>query len=336
MVVLLYILLIGKNKMAKLIAEFCQNHNGDFDLLKKMVEAAAIAGATHGKMQTIYADTVTYRPQFEEGLVQNGETKVIKRPYKEEVKRLADLEISEEETVNFIKICNENGLIPMTTCFVREHVNHLAELGFSSIKVASYDCASFPLLKELSKKFDEIIVSTGATYDDEVIHAAEILKDTNFSMLHCVTLYPTPLEQMHMARMEWLRTLSPSVGYSDHSLVSDTGLLASKAALALGADIIERHFTLLPPSETRDGPVSINKTQLQELSNFSKLCLDDRLSKMDIDYPNWRIVIGQKNRTLTNEELLNRDYYRGRFASPRKETTSGGRMIYNWEETPLL
>jgi N,N'-diacetyllegionaminate synthase len=139
-----------------------------------------------------------------------------------------------------------------------------------------------------------------------------------------------------MARMEWLRTLSPSVGYSDHSLVSDTGLLASKAALALGADIIERHFTLLPPSETRDGPVSINKTQLQELSNFSKLCLDDRLSKMDIDYPNWRIVIGQKNRTLTNEELLNRDYYRGRFASPRKETTSGGRMIYNWEETPLL
>ena len=321
--------------MAKLIAEFCQNHNGDFDLLKKMVEAAAIAGATHGKMQTIYADTVTYRPQFEEGLVQNGETKVIKRPYKEEVKRLADLEISEEETVNFIKICNENGLIPMTTCFVREHVNHLAELGFSSIKVASYDCASFPLLKELSKKFDEIIVSTGATYDDEVIHAAEILKDTNFSMLHCVTLYPTPLEQMHMARMDWLRTLTPSVGYSDHSLVSDTGLLASKAALALGADIIERHFTLLSASDTRDGPVSINKTQLQELSNFSKLCLDDRLSKMDIDYPNWRIVIGQKNRTLTNEELLNRDYYRGRFASPRSDTINGSRMINNWEEVPL-
>ena len=322
--------------MVKIIAEFCQNHNGDFDLLKKMVEAAAIAGATHGKMQTIYADTVTYRPQFEEGLVQNGETKAIKRPYKEEVKRLADLEISEEETVNFIKICNENGLIPMTTCFVREHVNHLAELGFSSIKVASYDCASFPLLKELTRKFDEIVVSTGATYDDEVVHAAEILKDTNFSMLHCVTLYPTPLEQMHMARMEWLRTLAPSVGYSDHSLVSDTGLLASKAALALGADIVERHFTLLSEGDTRDGPVSINKMQLEELSNFTKLSLNDRLLKMDTDFPNWRVVIGQKNRVLTNEELLNRDYYRGRFASPRKESTSGDRMIYNWEEVPLL
>jgi sialic acid synthase SpsE len=321
--------------MAKLIAEFCQNHNGDFDLLKKMVEAAATAGATHGKMQTIFADTIAFRPQFESGLVQNGEIKSIKRPYLDEYKRLKSLEISSSNTEKFIQICKENGLIPMTTCFVRAHVNHLVELGFNSIKVASYDCASFPLLKDLSIKFDEIIVSTGATYDDEVIHAAKILKDTNFSMLHCVTLYPTPLEQMHMARMDWLRTLTPSVGYSDHSLVSDTGLLASKAALALGADIIERHFTLLSASDTRDGPVSINKTQLQDLSNFSKLSLDDRLSKMDTDYPDWRIVIGQKNRTLTNEELLNRDYYRGRFASPRSDTINGSRMINNWEEVPL-
>ena len=84
------------------------------------------------------------------------------------------------------------------------------------------------------------------------------------------------------------------------------------------------------------GLISINKAQLQELSNFTKLSLSDRLSKMDEDYPNWKIVIGQKNRKLSNEELLNRDYYRGRFASPRKETTSGDRMIYNWEGTPLL
>jgi sialic acid synthase SpsE len=322
--------------MAKLIAEFCQNHNGDFDLLKKMVEAAATAGATHGKMQTIYANTVAYRPQFEDGLIQDGIVKAIKRPYKDEVERLSGLEISEEETIHFVKICEENGLIPMTTCFVRSHVDRLSELGFESIKVASYDCASFPLLHELKNKFDEIIVSTGATYDDEVIHAAEILKDTNFSMLHCVTLYPTPLGQMHMARMEWLRTLSPSVGYSDHSLVSDTGLLASKAALTLGAEIIERHFTLLPKNETRDGPVSINKEQLQELSEFSKLSNEDQLLKMDNEHPNWKEVIGQKNRILTDDELLNRDYYRGRFASPRDEGKMGERMVFNWEGTPLL
>ena len=336
MEVLPYILLKEKNKMTKLIAEFCQNHNGNFDFLKKMVEAAAEAGATHGKIQTIYADTIAFRPQFEEGLIKNGEVKSIKRPYLDEYKRLKDLEISSTNTEIFVKICKDNDLVPMTTCFVREHVDHLVELGFHSIKVASYDCASFPLLEEISKNFDEIIVSTGATYDDEVIYASKVLKDTNFSMLHCVTLYPTPLEKMHMARMEWLRTLAPTVGYSDHSLVSETGLLASKAALALGAEIIERHFNLLHPSETRDGPVSINKAELQELSNFTKLNLSDRLYKMDEDYPNWKIVIGQKNRKLSNEELLNRDYYRGRFASPRKETSSGDRMIYNWESTPLI
>jgi len=322
--------------MTKLIAEFCQNHNGNFELLKKMIGAASEAGATHGKMQTIFADTISYRPQFEEGLIQEEKIKSIKRPFLNEYARLKSLEISSKDTEKFIKICRESGLVPMTTCFVREHVVNLAELGFNSIKVASYDCASFPLLKELIKNFEEIIVSTGATFDDEVIHAAEILKKTNFSFLHCVTLYPTPINEMHMARMNWLRSFTPSVGYSDHSLVSETGLLGSKAALALGANLIERHFTILPPEKTKDGPVSINKNQLHELYNFSKLSVSDRIIKLDDDDPEWRIVIGEKDRKLSDDELLNRDYYRGRFASKRKETVTGDRMIFNWEETPLI
>ena len=321
--------------MPKLIAEFCQNHNGDFELLKKMIGAAAESGATHGKMQTIFADTVTYRPQFEDGLVQNGIVKSIKRPYRDEYDRLKGLEISYAETEKFIKICKENSLIPMTTCFTRHHVNQLEELGFKSIKVASYDCASFPLLYELKNRFDEIVVSTGATYDDEIIHAADILSDVDYSFLHCVTLYPTPLNDMHMARMDWLKQFTSSVGYSDHSLVSETGLIASKAALALGAELIERHFTLLKPNETRDGPVSINQQELKELVDFSKLDINDRLEKLDRESPSWRVVLGEKNRRLSNAELLNRDYYRGRFASPRKDTIDGTRMINNWEETPL-
>ena len=321
--------------MIKIIAEFCQNHNGDFDLLKKMIESAAASGATHGKMQTIYANTLSYRPQFENGLVSNGIVKSIKRPYKEEFDRLKGLEISEEETSEFIKICKENGLIPMTTCFTRSHVERLSELGFNSIKVASYDCASFPLLRELKSKFKEIIVSTGATYDDEIKHAADILHDVDYSFLHCVTIYPTPLKDMHMARMEWLKQFTKSVGYSDHSLVSETKLIASKAALALGAELIERHFTLLKPNESKDGPVSINHEQLKELGDFSKLDTNEMLEKLDKESPNWRISLGNKNRELSNAELLNRDYYRGRFASPRKDTVDGTRMINNWEETPL-
>jgi len=321
--------------MTKLIAEFCQNHNGDFELLARMIEAAAQNGATHAKMQTIYADTVAFRPQFELGLVQNGVRKAITRPYNAEYKRLKGLEISEKEMIRFVSLCHENGVTPMTTCFVRAHVDILSEIGFNAIKVASYDCASFQLLRELSQHFSEIVVSTGATYDDEVIKASEILSGTKFSLLHCVTLYPTPLEQMHMARMEWLRELTDYVGYSDHSLVSETGLIASKAALALGADIIERHFTLLTAEETKDGPVSISPDQLQELSSFSKLSISERAEFMDREHPQWKIVMGKKNRKLSDAELLNRDYYRGRFASPRKESEQGMRMINNWEETSL-
>lgn len=321
--------------MPEIIAEFCQNHNGKMEILARMIEAAAKAGATHGKMQSISADTVTYRPQFEEGLTVDGKVKSIKRPYLPEFNRLRGLEISESDTSRFIRICQDNGLVPMTTCFARSHVRALADAGFRSIKVASYDCASFPMLKELRANFPEVIVSTGATYDDEIIHAAELLDNANYAFLHCVTLYPTPLNSMHLARMDWLRTLAPRVGFSDHSLLKRDNLIASKAALAMGAEIIERHFTILDPSETRDGPVSVNPAALADLVAFTKLTIEERKAELDKHHPNWTETIGQSKRSLSDEELLNRDYYRGRFASPRPESVNGMRMIFNWEETPI-
>ena len=321
--------------MTKIIAEFCQNHNGSMELLARMIEQAASAGATHGKIQTIKANTISYRPQFEEGLVVNGVTMAIKRPYAQEYDRLKTLEINQEETLLFIKYCKENGLIPITTCFTRSHVQELAEAGFKSIKVASYDCASFPLIKELTKKFDEIIVSTGATFDDEVMHTSHLLSGTKFAFLHCVTLYPTPLKEMHLSRMNWLKSMAPKVGFSDHTLFERDGLIASKGALALGAEIIERHFTIQGPTDSKDGPISITPEGLKEIVDFEKMPIQDRLNLMDLDYPDWRIMIGQEKRLLSDEELLNRDYYRGRFASPREESRDGSRMIFNWEETPI-
>ena len=313
--------------MVKIIAEFCQNHNGDFELLARMIEEASKSGATHGKMQTIFAKNLSFRSQFEEGLIQDNIIKSIKRPYGDEYNRLKSLEISYEQMGKFITICNNNGLIPMTTCFTRDSIDDLVNQGFNSIKVASYDCASFPMIGEIANNFDELIISTGATYDDEIKETAKLLNNKKFSFLHCVTLYPTPLNRMH---------INSEVGYSDHSLVSETGLLASKAALALGATIIERHFTTLAPDKTKDGPVSINAKQLYEISKFSKLDIEEMVVQMDKDYPNWRIVIGEKHRRLSDAELLNRDYYRGRFSSLRRESVSGNRMIDNWESTPLV
>jgi len=322
-----------------LIAELCQNHNGKFDLVEKMIDAAAGAGATHVKLQTIYADTLAYRPQFEEGLVQDGRVRSIKRPYQPEYQRLKGLELTPDQCHSFVELARKAGLVPMTTCFARVHARTIAQQGFETVKVASYDCASYPMLRELAGQFREVIVSTGATFDDEIRHAVHVLgallPADRFAFLHCVTLYPTPLDEMHLARMTWLRELAPRIGFSDHSLVARDGVLASKAAMALGAEVVERHFTVLEADQSRDGPVSITPAHMKELSEFAKLEISDRLAQLDAQAPNWRITLGQRQRPLTDVELLNRDYYRGRFASPRPDAEPGTRMIFNWEETPL-
>ena len=321
--------------MTIIIAEFCQNHNGDFNVLEQMIIAAAKAGATHAKIQSITADKLTYRPQFEEGIFVGEVRRSIKRPYAEEYNRLKGLELSEREIKGFISLCHEHNLIPMTTCFSRYDVLSIKKQGFVTVKVASYDCASYQLLRDLAESFEELIISTGAMYDEEIEYASNVLSKTNFSFLHCITIYPTPLEVLNLSRINWLRKFSKRVGFSDHTLVSRDGIIASKAALALGADIIERHFSIMPADQTRDGPVSINGEQLRELVTFSNLSTKDKLKELNSLSINMSELTGKPTRDLTNQELLNRDYYRGRFASPRKNNKNSQNMIFNWEETPI-
>lgn len=312
--------------MATLIAECCQNHNGDLAILKDMIWAAADAGAEFVKMQSITADELTSRPEFEEGVTEDGVVKTIKRPYQKEFDRLKPMDLTPEAHQWFIEECERAKVKPLTTAFTRGKIEFLKSLKWRSIKVASYDCASFPMIEELRDSFDQLFVSTGATFDEEIATTAALLRGKQFSFLHCVTIYPTPLNQLHLARMEWLKQFTPSVGFSDHTLVARDGIKASTAALALGADVIERHFTILPADQTKDGPVSINPTQLRELVAFSKLPEAERLARAKAEIPEFESMLGQKTRPLSDEELLNRGYYRGRFATKRD-----GRVIYNWE-----
>lgn len=314
----------------KIIAELCQNHNGNVDTLKIMIQEAAEGGATHIKIQTIYAEDVVYRERFEDGIItQDGTIECIKRPYVTEYERLKKLELSYVEHELFIKECNQYGVIPLSTAFTHGSIDMLKQLGFRSVKVASYDCASVPLINRLVDNFDEIIVSTGATFDDEIANTASLLQKSGklFSLLHCVTLYPTPLHEIHLNRMNYLKTFSDSVGLSEHTLVPRDGIKASIAAIYFGADVIERHFTILPEDATRDGKVSIRKEHLVELVRFSKLSINDQKEYIEEYIPEFSQMLGSKERFLTKDELLNRDYYRGRFA-----THIYKKPIYNWEE----
>ena len=314
--------------MGTIIAELCQNHKGDRATMRKLIQAAAEAGADYVKTQTIRAEYLAHRPRFDEGVMENGITKVIKRPYQAEYERLRLLDIDMEDHRWFIEECHEVGVKAMTTIFTRGVVDELATMDWDAIKVASYDCASFPLLRDLKSRFKKIFVSTGATYDEEIEKAADILQGVDFTFLHCVTIYPTPLDKLDLSRIDYLRQFSPKVGFSDHTLVSRDGIKAAVAALYYGAEVIERHFTILEADQTKDGPVSITPALLKELTGCSRMTREKLKEYIDVNVSEYEIMLGNNQRKLSSEELLNRDYYRGRFATNSPE----GKTIYNWEE----
>jgi N,N'-diacetyllegionaminate synthase len=314
-----------------IIAEACQNHNGSREVLKRMVHEAAENGADYVKIQSIRSAELTRRERFEEGVTGSDGTQIaIRRPFAPELERMKRLELSVDDEAWFVDECLRAGVRSMTTAFTRQVARDVRDLGFDGIKVASYDCASFPLLRELREAFSTLVVSTGATFDAEIEQAAKILRTGSFVFLHCVTIYPTPVEEFHLRRMQWLRRFAPSVGLSDHSSVAADGLSASKIALALGADCIERHFTILGADDTRDGPVSIDPKQLRDLRAFADLPRPERMEKLRHTQTNWERALGRSTRPLSAVELRNRDYYRGRFASKKD-----GQTIYNWEDTVL-
>jgi N,N'-diacetyllegionaminate synthase len=313
----------------RIIADFCQNHNGNFEILKSMINEAADAGAHFGKMQTIFADSLSYREDFENGrLDSDGKVLAIKRPYNPEYERLKKLELTYKEHEEFIKECNNAGIIPLTSVFTIDSIPMIKDMGWKFVKVASYDCGSLPLIKELSNHFEELIISTGATYDYEIENAANYLNNINkkFSFLHCVTIYPTPLEYMNLKRMEYLRKFTDSVGLSEHSLVERDGVKASIAAIYLGADVIERHFTILPADSTKDGKVSIRSEHIKELINFSNLSKKEQEQYISKNIPEFEILKGKEKRDLSGEEILNRNYFRGRFCNK-----INNKQVFNWE-----
>ncbi|HEY62611.1 MAG TPA: general stress protein [Anaerolineae bacterium] len=317
--------------MRTVIAELCQNHNGDLTLLKEMVWAAAESGATYAKIQSMLADDLTTRERFEEGRWENGVQVAIKRPYLSEYNRLKPMDLDDDAHYLFAEECVKAGIKPLTTIFSRSRIPFISSLGWDAIKVASYDCASYPMIEELKEQFSHLYISTGATFDHEIEKTSNILKGHSFSLLHCVTIYPTPMNELNLARLDYLKQFTQSVGFSDHSLVSRDGIKASVAAMAYGADVVERHFTILPPDQTRDGPVSINSEQLAELVNFAKMSNEDLLDYVVREIPEFDTMIGKVQRQLSHEEELNRDYYRGRFASK-----VGDEVIYNWQDRPVF
>jgi N,N'-diacetyllegionaminate synthase len=319
--------------MAKLIAELCQNHNGDINILDEMVAAAAESGADYAKIQSINSGELSFRERFENGLKEGGRTRVIKRPYKNEYERLKKLDLDEETQVNFHNLCKKYNVGPMTTIFTRSKINLVNQMKLKCVKISSFDCASFKLIDDLKKiNVDEFIISTGGTFDREIKKTTDLMKKNNlkFSLLHCISIYPTTIEVANLNRINYLKNFTNNVGISDHSNPEIYKYKIIAGSLFLGAKIVEKHFTILPKDKTKDGVVSANPNQLKEISKLCKLNKEDISSYVKENVPEIEEMKGSFTRELSEEELLNRDYYQGRFVSKVSD-----KEIFNWDDTEI-
>lgn len=252
-----------------IIAEAGVNHNGDIEQAKKLIVAAAEAGADYVKFQTFKADKlVTKSAQRAE--YQNFNTGDKDSQYQ----MLKKLELSEEMHHSLMDYCHSRSIKFLSTGFDLESLDFLNSIGIDLFKVPSGELTNLIYLRKIAGFGKPVILSTGMANMDEVEAAFNILvsegiKKENITILHCNTEYPTPPADVNLKAMNSIgETLDVAIGYSDHTL----GIEVPIAAVALGATVIEKHFTLdrnLPGPDHRASlePAEL-KTMIKAIRNI--------------------------------------------------------------------
>ena len=274
----------------KIIAELCQNHNGDMDLLETMVKDAVLNGADILKIQTIKANTLTKRHEYEDF-----------RPYQSQYDRLKRLELSYNDEKHFIDLSNKYNVKPMTTIFCPEHYDYFNSLGYDYLKLSGYSMKSFDYGLKLDKfNFKYLIFSTSSLTLEEIKRCVKNLKQVDFTMLNCTCVYPTTLDKLNLQNISFYKEYFEldTIGLSDHSNPYEDNLLSSKLAIFQGIDMLERHFTILDKDETRDGKVSITPDMLYELKRFDTLSKEEQYEELN---------------EFDETQKFNHKYYKGRF-----------------------
>jgi len=248
------------NNRVLIIAEAGVNHNGDFETAKKLIDAAAEAGADFVKFQTFKADK----------LVSKAASKAsyqIKNAGDEDLSQytvLRKLEIPEAWHYDLKEYAGRKGIEFLSTGFDEGSIDFLEKLDMPLYKVPSGEITNKPYLEHIAAKGKPVILSTGMADLNEIRNAMDVIIASGISpdmitILHCNTEYPTPLTDVNLLAMNTIRQeLNVKVGYSDHTL----GIEVPIAAVALGALVIEKHFTL---DRTMEGPDHLASLELGEL-----------------------------------------------------------------------
>ena len=288
-----------------IIAEAGVNHNGSLELAKNLVDKAKEAGADCVKFQTFIASQIVsknaVKADYQKKQTANSES---------QHEMLKKLELSFDDFTELHNYCKEIGIEFLSTAFDFESIDFLNQLGMQVWKIPSGEITNLPYLIKIAKLNKKVILSTGMSTMREIEDAVNILKDHGASeliILHCTTEYPTPYEDVNLNAMLAIKErFGYEVGYSDHTM----GIEVPIAAVALGAKVIEKHFTL---DRTMDGPDHKASLEPSELKTMVDAIRNIELSmgtgiKEPADSEKKNIAIARKsivaNKSIKKGEIL--------------------------------
>lgn len=290
-----------------IIAEAGVNHNGSLERAREMVKAAASAGADYVKFQTavpeLVISSIAPKAEYQKELTGDGESQL-------DMCRAIHLPLSDYAELK--ELCHQEGIGFMSTPFDLVSIDYLAQLGQDWMKVPSGEITNLPYLRKIAKAGIPVILSTGMSTMDEIGDAILILtgkhpeypSESSLStddiiVLHCNTQYPTPYSDVNLKAMSLIRErFGVRVGYSDHT----PGIEVPVAAVAMGAEVVEKHFTL-----DRSLPGPDHKASLEP----------DELAKMVSMIRNVETALGSQEKGVTESEAANKPIARKSIVAAR-------------------
>lgn len=282
-----------------IIAEAGVNHNGDIEIAKKLVDKAVEAGADAVKFQTFKARNQVIK----DAKKARYQIMAAKDKKESQLEMLQKLELSAEKHEILINYCKEKNIEFLSTPFDCESIKLLVHFGLKILKIPSGEITNYPYLCEIAKTKKDIIMSTGMSSLSEVEAAVQILKthgSGKITLLHCNSEYPTSMKDVNLNAMLTLKEkFHLEVGYSDHT----QGIEVPIAAVAMGASVIEKHFTL---DKTMDGPD--HKASLEP----------EELKQMVRAIRNIEAALGSGEKTPSESEIPNRDIVRKSIVASKK------------------
>ena len=296
-------------KHTLIIAEAGVNHNGSIEMAKQLIDAAAIAGVDYVKFQTFKAEKLVTKDAKQADYQQRNAAD------DSQYSMLKKLELSEAQHEELIAYCMEKGVKFLSTAFDMESVEYLHSLRLGLWKIPSGEITNYPYLKAIAQYGKPVILSTGMCEMEDVQNAVDVLfkhglKKEQITVLHCNTEYPTPMQDVNLKAMQEIKdAIGVKVGYSDHT----QGIEVPIAAVALGAEVIEKHFTLDRTLPGPDHKASLEPNELKAMvdaiRNIEQALGDGRKHVSESERKN--MAIARKSivaaRDINHGEMLTED-----------------------------